>query len=92
VLYRVGFRSANVLKVSLVTTAAMLAMCLLALVETKNASEATPPQYKGKIAFSTYSGGIPNIYVMNADGTRQKRITDFGDGGPWNPPGRPTAK
>ena len=91
-LYRVGLRRADLLRMSLVTSAAMLAICLLPSVGTSNASEVFPPRHKGKIAFSTYSGGIPNIYIINADGTRQKRITDIGDGGPWNPPGRPTAK
>jgi hypothetical protein len=91
-LYRVAFERANLLKVSLVTAAAMLAVCLLALVETTNTAEAknSLPE-NGKIAFTSYSRGIPNIYVMNADGTRQKRITDMG-GGLWNPPGRPAAK
>jgi hypothetical protein len=36
----VAFRSANLLKVSLVTVAAMLAICLLTLVETTNTAEA----------------------------------------------------
>jgi hypothetical protein len=92
VLYGVGFDSANLLNMSLVIAAATLAICSQVVVGTSNASEASPPRHKGKIAFSTYSGGIPNIYVINADGTRQKRITDIADGGPWNPPGRPTAK
>jgi hypothetical protein len=39
-LYRVGFKSANLLKMSLVTTTAMLAICLLALAETTNTAEA----------------------------------------------------
>jgi len=36
VLYGVGFGSANLLKMSVVTAAAMLAICVLALVETTN--------------------------------------------------------
>jgi dipeptidyl aminopeptidase/acylaminoacyl peptidase len=92
-LHRVGFRGANLLKMSLVTTAATLAICLLALAETTNTVEAKDslPQ-NGKIAFTSYSRGIPNVYVMNADGTRQKRITDIGDGGAvepaWSPDGK----
>jgi hypothetical protein len=90
---RVAFRSTNFLKMSLVTAAAMLAICLVALVGTTNTAAAKDSlPHNGKIAFTSYSRGIPNIYVMNADGTHQKRITNIGDGGPWNPPGRPTAK
>ena len=90
-LYRVAFRRDNVLQVSLMTAAAMLAICLLALVETTNTAEATSLPENGKIAFTRASRGIPNIYVMNADGTHQKRITDFGEGAlepAWSPDGK----
>ena len=54
-LYRVGFRRDNVLKVSLVTTAAMLAICLLAFVETTNTAEAEGSlPHNGKIVFSSF--------------------------------------
>jgi Tol biopolymer transport system component len=96
VLYRVGFRSAHRAIVALVTTAAMLAICLLALVETTDAAEAGDSRlHNRKIAFSSYRGGIPNISVMNADGTRQKRITNIGDeaalGPAWSPGGKTIA-
>jgi hypothetical protein len=52
-LYRFGFGSTSPLKVSLVRAAAMLAICLLNLVETTNTAEAEDslPE-NGKIAFS----------------------------------------
>ena len=53
-MYRVGFRRDNVLKVSLVTTAAMLAICLLALVETTSMAEAASLPQNGKIVFSSF--------------------------------------
>ena len=46
----------------------------------------------GRIAFTSYSRGIPNIYVMNADGTHQKRITNIGDGGAFEPAWAPDGK
>jgi len=46
----------------------------------------------GKIAFTSNSRGIPNIYVMNADGTHQKRITNIGDGGAFEPAWAPDGK
>src|SRR5215217_208597 len=49
------------LRMSLVTTAAMLAICLLALVETTNTAEATSLPENGKIVFTRASRGIPNI-------------------------------
>jgi hypothetical protein len=39
-LYRVARKSADLLRMSLVTAAAMLALCLLAFVETTNKAEA----------------------------------------------------
>ena len=54
-LCRVGFRRDNVLKVLLMTAAAMLAICLLNLVETTNTAGAdgSLPE-NGKIAFTSY--------------------------------------
>ena len=94
-LYRVAFKSANLIKMSLMTAAAMSAICLLALVETNTAEAGDSRLHNGKIAFATFSRGIPNIYVMNADGTHQERITNIGDGGAvgpaWSPDGKTIA-
>jgi hypothetical protein len=65
-LYRFGFGSTSPLKVSLVTAAAMLAICLLKLVETTNTAEAEDslPE-NGKIAFSRERGDASDIYTMD---------------------------
>jgi hypothetical protein len=55
-LYGVAFRSADLLRMSLVTTAALLAACLLALVGTTKPAGATFPAVDGKIAFSRDRG------------------------------------
>jgi Tol biopolymer transport system component len=98
-LYRVAFERANLLKMLLVSTAAMLlAICLLALVETTNTAEADDslPE-NGKIAFTSYNdtGTSADIYVMNADGTHQERITNIGDRAAlapaWSPDGKTIA-
>jgi Tol biopolymer transport system component len=77
-VFGVGFASANLLKMSLVTSAAMLAICVLALVETTNTAEAedSPPQ-NGKIVFarSTPSGERRYIYTVNSDGSGLSRLT-----------------
>jgi Tol biopolymer transport system component len=91
-LYRVGFRSANLLKVSLVTTAAMSAICLLALVETTNAAEAKDslPE-NGKIAFSSGEG---SIYTVEPDGSNVRQLTNTTHGAwqpIWSPDGRKIA-
>ena len=62
---RVAFRSANLLKVSLVTTAAMLAICLLAFAETTDAAETASLPDNGKIAFESFpSGRAGSIYTV----------------------------
>jgi dipeptidyl aminopeptidase/acylaminoacyl peptidase len=82
VLYRVAFRRDNVLKVSLVTGAAMLAICLLALAETTNTAEAISLPKNGKIAFagilSSDFGTTDNweIYTVNPDGSELVKITN----------------
>ena len=77
-LYRVAFKSANLLKVSLVMTAAMLAMCLLTLSWDKPAG-ATLPGENGRIAFSEvqqFPGEDFEIYTMLPDGTQVRQVTD----------------
>jgi Tol biopolymer transport system component len=90
-LYRVGFRSANPLKVSLVTTAAMLAICLLALVETTNTAEAEDSlPHNGKIAFGSTRSGEGALYTVEPDGSNLNRFTDsrYPLGQPsWSPDG-----
>ena len=82
-LYKVAFKSADLLRMSLVTPAAMLAICLLALVETTNTAEAEDslPE-NGKIAFAsmhlrdlttTYNW---EIYTVNADGSELRKLTN----------------
>jgi Tol biopolymer transport system component len=94
-LYRVARKSADLLRMSLVTTAAMLlAICLLAFVETTNTAEAegSLPQ-NGKIAFTRTSGGIgglPSIYTVEPDGSNLSRFTSsrYPVGLPsWSPDG-----
>jgi hypothetical protein len=76
--YRVGFESANRLKMSLMSTAAMLAICLLALSWNKHAG-ATLPGENGRIAFSdlqNFPGEDFEIYTMLPDGTEVRQVTD----------------
>jgi Tol biopolymer transport system component len=59
--------------------AAMLAICLLALVATTNTAEATPLPENGKIAYSelqSFPGEDFEIYTMLPDGTDVRQITD----------------
>jgi Tol biopolymer transport system component len=62
----------------LVTTAAMLAIWVLALVETKNTAAADSPPQNGKIAFTRHqshqSGVGYNIYTVNPDGSNLSRL------------------
>ncbi len=46
--------------------------------------EAAFPGANGKIAFVSYRAGNREIYVMNSDGTDQRRLTD-GPGDSYNP-------
>jgi Tol biopolymer transport system component len=72
-LYRVALESANLLRMSLVAAVAMLAISLLALVETTNTAQAEDslPE-NGKIA---YYDGANSIYVVNSDGTGRTNVT-----------------
>jgi TolB protein len=91
VLYRVAFKSANLLMVSLVTSAAMLAICLLALVETPNTAKATSLPQNGKIAFSRYQREAGyDIYTVDPDGSNLSRLISDSDEGAqpaWSPDG-----
>jgi dipeptidyl aminopeptidase/acylaminoacyl peptidase len=73
-LYRVALESANLIKVVLVTAAAMLAICLLALVETMNKAEAKDslPE-NGKIVFADHPGQ-GYIYTVDPDGSSLSRL------------------
>jgi len=85
-LYRVARKSADLLRMSLVTTAAMLAICLLALAETTNTAEAASLPENGKIAFTSNV----NISTAEADGSNLRRLTEgtYQDAGPiWSPDG-----
>ena len=47
-----------------------------------------PPIINGKIAFTSTRDGNPEIYVMNADGSEQTRLTTapgYDDGPDWGP-------
>jgi Tol biopolymer transport system component len=89
-LYRVALESANLIKVGLVTTAAMLAVCLLALVETTNTAQAEDslPE-NGKIAFSSHelnSESDGSIYTVEPDGSNLRELTG-GSYPNWSPDG-----
>src|SRR5215211_4417621 len=72
-LYRVARKSANLIKMSLVTSAAMLAICLLALVETTNTAEAASLPGNGKIVFGDHPGQ-GYIYSVDPDGSSLSRL------------------
>jgi Tol biopolymer transport system component len=80
-------RRTNLLKVSLIAVAAILAACLLAWEVRVQPSQAAFPGGNGKIAFSTYRDGhvqqsaggswpSAEIYVMDADGSNALNITN----------------
>jgi Tol biopolymer transport system component len=87
-LYRAALESANLIKVGLVTTAVMLAICLLALVGTTNTAEAQDslPE-NGKIAFTRIHSGDASIYAVDPDGSNVRLLIPS-DGTPeWSPDG-----
>jgi Tol biopolymer transport system component len=88
-LYRVARKSADLLRMALVTSAAMLAICLLALVETTNTAEAKDslPE-NGKIAFESFPPGrAGRIYTVEPDGSNVRQLIPV-DGTPkWSPDG-----
>jgi len=86
ILFRGAFESTNLLKVSSVTAAAIVAMCLLTLVETTNTATSllakeTSVAHNGKIAFtsnrSSKIGHMENydIYSIEPDGSNLSRLT-----------------
>jgi len=85
-LYRVARKSAELLRMSLVTAAAMLAICLLALVETTNAAEATSLPENGKIAFHRDHSGQVSIYTVEPDGSNLRELKG-GSYPNWSPDG-----
>src|SRR5215203_6638021 len=77
--YRVARKSADLLRMSLVTTAATLAICLLALVETTDRAEANPLPQNGKIVFARpktihkpFDKGY--FYTVDPDGSNLSRL------------------
>src|SRR5215211_8021082 len=90
--YRVAFEGANLINISLVMAAAMLAICLLALAETTNTAQAEDslPE-NGKIAFSREQGKSYNIYTVDPDGSSLSRLTNGNPRFPqfpaWSPDG-----
>jgi Tol biopolymer transport system component len=88
-LYRVARKSAELLRMSLVTTAATLAICLLAFVETTNKAEAASLPDNGKIAFSSHelnSESDGSIYTVEPDGSNLRELTG-GSYPNWSPDG-----
>jgi|SRR5215212_255293 hypothetical protein len=83
---------ANLLRVVLVTAAATLSACLLALVALHKQAEATFPGKNGRIAF--LSGHPLAIHTVNPDGSALRQITQYPpllDTFSLPPPGRRTA-
>jgi Tol biopolymer transport system component len=88
-LYRVAFEGANLIKMSLVTAAAMLAICVLALVlvePTKKAEAKDSLPENGKIAFSRVNSGYVHLYTVEPDGSNPRLLTP-GSNPKWSPDG-----
>jgi Tol biopolymer transport system component len=82
-------RGTNLLKVSVVAAAVMLAACFVALAARVEPSQAVFPGQNGKIAFSTFRDGhvqqsergswpSAEIYVMDADGSNKIKVSPEG--------------
>ena len=90
-MYRVARKRADLLRMSLVTSAAMLvAICVLALAETTNTAEAEDslPE-NGKIAFESFPPPARSgkIYTVEPDGSNVRQLIPV-DGTPkWSPDG-----
>ena len=77
-MYRVACKSADLLRMSLVTIAAMLAICVLALVAPPNTAEAEDSlSVNGKIAFAfdPHQDQGVGIYSVDPDGSSLRRLT-----------------
>jgi Tol biopolymer transport system component len=89
----VRLRRTTLLKMALVTIAAIVAACLLTLVVRVEPAEATFPGKNGKIAFvarNLEQEGYADIYSVNPDGTGRVQLTDDppDDTSPdWSPDG-----
>ena len=90
----VGFGSANFLRMSLVTTAYMVAICLLAMVEITTTAKADSLPQNGKITFSgylSYQDWSSQIYAVEPDGSNLHSLTNFDGrstlGASWSPDG-----
>ncbi len=85
--------SGNHLRVLLVTIAAVLAICLLGLVETTNTAKATSLPENGKIAFTgTGDRSVTyDIYTVEPDGSNLSQLThttdQFEERPVWSPDG-----
>jgi Tol biopolymer transport system component len=76
--------------VSRISTSGLMLLALFFFDATMNFAQ-TPAQHSnGKIAFTSDRDGNPEIYVMNADGTNQVRLTNnsvLDDHATWSPDG-----
>jgi Tol biopolymer transport system component len=80
-------RRTNLLKVSVVAAAVMLAACFVALEVRVEPSQASYPGKNGKIAFTSYSGGgSTDILSIDPDGSDQTRLSG-GSKPTWSPDG-----
>jgi Tol biopolymer transport system component len=89
-MYALRFKRANLLKVSLVAVAAVLAACLLALVGKVEPSHATFPGQNGKIAWVSDLDASFEIYTMNPDGSNRTNVSNhenFESSPTWSPDG-----
>ena len=75
---------------------ALAAAVLVVVVGTASAFGTVRDQFLGttvgsRIAFTSFRNGSFDLYVMNADGSKQRRLTTPADGYPspaWSPDGR----
>jgi TolB protein len=87
-LYEVARKRADLLKMSLVTAAAMLlAVCVLALVETTKMAGATSLPQNGKIVFARQTLDEGYIYTVDPDGSNLSRLGKAIGQPAWSPDG-----